>query len=127
MIDKITFNRDRKFDLQLGRAQAHEERLAKLLTGAKIELKTETWQWEQTGNIAIEFSCDGKPSGIGVTEADWWIHELCRGDQTLVYLMFPVGRLKDLCREAYRQGRHRRGGDDNRFEMVLIRVSDLLK
>jgi hypothetical protein len=43
----------------------------------------------QTDNIAIEYRCDGKPSGISTTEADFWVHELLRDGQTLVYLMFP--------------------------------------
>ena len=29
-----------------------------------------------TGNIAIEFECRGKPSGIAVTKADYWIQKI---------------------------------------------------
>lgn len=130
-MSKITFNRDHKFDLQLDQALIHERRLGEIFEGAKIEkieLKSETWQWEQTGNIAIEFACDGKPSGISATEADFWVHELRRGNETLVYLMFPIERLKQLAREAWRAGNYRRnGGDDGRFDVVLLRLSDLLK
>jgi hypothetical protein len=56
-----------------------------------------------------------------------WVHELRRDDKTLVYLMFPIERLKDLAREAYKQGRHRKGGDGLRFGNILIRLSDILK
>jgi hypothetical protein len=64
---KISFNRDGKFNLQLNQALLNERRLANIFQNQKIEkieLKSETFQWEQTGNIAIEYRCDGKPSGI---------------------------------------------------------------
>jgi hypothetical protein len=129
--DKITFNSDRKFDLQLDQALVAERRLAEIFSSGKlekIELKTETWQWEQTGNICIEYRQNGNPSGIAVTEADYWVHELRRDDQTLCYLMFPIERLKELARRAYREGRfHEGGGDGGRFCNILIPLSWVTK
>lgn len=131
MRGKIAFNRDRKFDIQLDAALIAERRLGEIFAAAtieKIELKTETWQWEQTGNICIEYLCDAKPSGISVTEADYWVHELRRDDDTLVYLMFPVPRLKELCRAAIKAGRSRsNAGDDGRFTVVLLPLREVLK
>lgn len=122
--EKITFNRDNKFDLQLNDALIAERRLADIfehLDIHKIELKTETWQWEQTGNICIEYRQNDQPSGIAVTEADCWVHELRRNGQTLCYLMFPIDRLKELARLAYKEGRyHEGGGDGGRFCNILI-------
>lgn len=124
----VTFNHDKKFDLQLGQAILHEHALAAILGDGKIELKSETWQWEQTGNICIEYLCDDKPSGISVTEADVWVHELRRDDAALVYLMFPIERLKALARDAIRNGYSRSGaGDGGRFTVALIRLKDVLK
>lgn len=129
--DKIIFNRDSKFDLQLSQALIDERRLADIFAGAKlerVELKTETWQWEQTGNICIEYRQDGRPSGIAATDADVWIHELRRNGETLLYLMIPVPRLKELCREAIKAGRSRsNAGDDGRFDVVLLPLRELLK
>lgn len=127
----ITFNRDAKFDLQLSAALIAERRLAYIFSAAKIEkieLKTETWQWRRTGNIAIEYRQKGQPSGIAITEADYWVHELCADDgSTLGYFMIPVPHLKTLCREALRRGRHHTGGGDGgKFDMVLLSVRDLL-
>jgi hypothetical protein len=126
----ISFNRDEKFDLQLNQALLHERRLAEIFRNQKIEkieLKSETFQWERTGNIAIEYRCDGKPSGISTTEADFWVHELRRNDATLVYLMFPIDRLKALAREAIKSGKCRSNvGDDGRFDVALIRLRDIL-
>ena len=129
--DKITFNHNNKFDLQLSQALIDERRLANIFTAGKIEkieLKSETWQWERTGNICVEYRQDGKPSGIDATEADYWVHELKRDGDTLCYLMFPIERLRILARDAYRNGRYREGGgDDGRFCNILIPLSDILK
>lgn len=131
MNDAVIQNRDRKFDLQLSQALIDERRLGAIFADAtieKIELKSETWQWEQTGNICIEYRCDGRPSGISTTEADVWVHELKRDGETLVYLMFPIERLKELAREAIRAGRCRSGvGDGARFDVVILRLKDILR
>jgi hypothetical protein len=127
----VSFNRSNKFDLQLSQALIHERRLGEIFRTGKIErveLKSETWQWEQTGNICVEYMCDGLPSGISTTEADYWVHELRRNDVTLVYLMFPIERLKELARHAIRNGLSRsNAGDDGRFTVALISLSDVLR
>jgi hypothetical protein len=64
----------------------------------KIELKHETYQLDKTGNISIEYMCNGRPSGIRPTQADLWVYEFRRGNGTALYLMLPVERLKQLCR-----------------------------
>jgi hypothetical protein len=123
-----------KIDLQLSEAEQNEIRLAKIFDGEfqiqKIELKSETWQWEQTGNICIEYEYNGKPSGIAKdgTKADVWVHELKRDGETLVYLMFPIERLRALCREAFKQGNHRTAaGDGGKSKVVLLALKDILK
>ena len=51
-----------------------------------------------------------------------------RDGQTLVYLMFPIDRLKALAREAFRQGQYRKGGGDGgRFDVVVLRLAEILK
>ena len=137
MSDKITFNADNKFDLQLSQSLINERRLADIFEHMdihKIELKSETWQWEQTGNICIEYArrefgdTRAMPSGIAVTEAGCWVHELKRNSKTLVYLMFPTERLKELARAAKAAGHFREfGGDGNRFSNILIPLKDILK
>jgi hypothetical protein len=128
---KVTFNHDKKFDLQLSDALIAERRLADIFVDLdihKIELKTETWQWEQTGNICIEYRQGSQKSGIAVTEAGCWVHELRRDGQTLCYLMFPIERLKELARLAYKEGHYRKGGGDGgRFCNVLIPLSWVLR
>jgi hypothetical protein len=59
---------------------------------------------------------------------DIWLHELHRDGKTLVHLMFPIERLKELARAAVKAGRCRsRAGDDGRFDVALIRLSDILQ
>ena len=120
-----------KFDLQLSQALIDERRLLDIFVGAtleKIELKSESWLWEQSGNICIEYRRNGRPSGISTTEADVWVHELKRDGQTLVYLMFPIERLKTLCRDAIRDGRCHKGvGDDDLSDVVILRLRDILQ
>jgi hypothetical protein len=127
--DDLTYNADHKYDLQLSQAKIDERRLGALLLGGKIELKSESWLWERTGNICVEYARDGRPSGIASTEADVWAHELKAVDgSTVGYFLIPVPRLKELCRAAYRAGRFRLGGGDGgRFDVVLLTVADLLK
>jgi hypothetical protein len=128
---RIQFGGGNKFDIQLSDALINERRLADIFEHVdihKIELKSETWQWEQTGNICIEYRQNGQPSGIAVTEAGCWVHELKREGQTLCYLMFPIERLKELARKAYADGHcHEGGGDGGRFCNVLIPLRDILK
>jgi hypothetical protein len=128
---KVAFNRDNKFDLQLSDALINERRLAEVFSAKKIEkieLKSESWQWERTQNICVEYRQNGAPSGIAITQADYWVHELKRDGQTLCYLMFPIERLKELARAAYMAGRyHEGGGDGRRFCNVLIPLSEILK
>jgi hypothetical protein len=125
---KIEFNRDNKFDIQLSASLISERRLAEIFAAkriAKIELKTENWQWERTGNICIEYRQNGQPSGIAATQADYWVHELRRDAETLCYLMFPLERLRALARTVGR--RHEGGGDGGRFDNYLIPLREILK
>ena len=45
-----------KFDLDLKYGQIREKRVADLLQGSKVEIKTERAWWRKTGNIAIAVS-----------------------------------------------------------------------
>lgn len=133
MIEKIQYNRDEKFDIQLSDSLIAERKLGETFAFGKIEnpkfeLKTESWLWERFGNICIEYRAGARPSGISVTEANYWVHELRRAGETLVYLMFPIERLKRLCRDAIMAGDYRvRAGDNGKQHVALIRLSDILR
>lgn len=132
MTEKATFNSDKKFDMQLSKALLDERGLAWMFEnatfeGVKIEAKDETWLWQQSGNICVEWRNHDKPSGIAATEADYWVHSLhAESGLVLVRLMFPVDVLLWLARKAYKEGRYRTGGDGGHSKMVLIPVRDIL-
>jgi hypothetical protein len=121
----MEFNRDNKWDIQLQQGEIAERELANLLC-QKIELKSESYLWRRTGNICIEFSQDGGPSGIAVTQAKLWVHLLLNDDrtETVAYLMFPVERLKQLCRSARV---YENGGDGGRYSFYLVKIADIFK
>lgn len=132
MSEKIKFNSDKKFDMQLSDALIAERRLGEIFLSAKIEkieLKTETWQWEQTGNICIEYECNGVPSGLAATQADYWVHELRRDGETLCYLMFPDSRIRNLAKHFFYIDKFRRekSGDGKKSKVVLIPLSEMLR
>ena len=70
--------------------------------------RIEYWEFKadrrtiQTGNLAIEMLCNGKPSGIWATKADYWIHCVCDGDDVLEVYEIPVKDLNDaITRQLY--------------------------
>jgi hypothetical protein len=129
--EKYTFDHGKKFDVQLAQGRVIERRVADMFSRGlleKIEVKSERWLWEQTGNICIEYANDGKGSGITTTEANAWVHALCDPDgEPRLYLLIPIERLRKLVTEARLAGRVRDGGDGNKSKLALIRIADLLR
>ena len=121
----MNLNHDNKFDIDLQYGQIREQELADILQNEKIEVKTERDKWKETGNICIEFRCRGKPSGIAVTQASWWVHVLADGDDTSCMLLFPTAKLKEIARKAVVDGKVVYGGDDNLSKMVLIPLKEI--
>ena len=103
-----------KFDIDLKFGQIYEEKIRKIFAG-KIEVKAERDIWKRTGNIAIEVRCYGKPSGLSVTEADWWIHLLTYEGRIEIGFMFKVPRLKQMIKNKVKKDEvcMMYGGDDN--------------
>lgn len=138
--EKIKYNDDEKFDIQLSQALVNERKLGAIFENAKIEyvnlsqdrykieLKTESWLWEKSGNLCIEYRHNGRRSGLAATQADFWVHELKRKDQTLVYIMIPVPHLIKLCHKYYGEGRYRHNaGDDGKASVILIPIREVLR
>ena len=121
----MTLNNDNKFDIDLQYGQVREQELADILKYEKIEVKTERDKWMETGNICIEFQSRGKASGIAVTQAEWWVHVLADGDETVCMLLFPTDKLKEIARKAVVDGKVVYGGDDNLSKMVLIPLKEI--
>lgn len=123
---KIVFNRTSKFDMQIKRALWEEERLARVFTEGtfdKLEVKGESYKWERSGNICVEFASYGKPTGIAVTEATHWVHELKRNGATVGYFIMPMDRFKEIARFCLAEGRvNHNSGDNKNTSVVLIPI-----
>ena len=114
----------KKFDLDLSYGKVREQRVAEILQDKKIEVKSERDMWMQTGNIAIEYECNGKASGIQTTESDYWFHNLCIGDDTYATLVFKTDNLRDIINTT--KGKKQvYGGDNNASKMFLISLQSL--
>ena len=114
----------KKFDLDLAYGKVREQRIADMLQDKKIEVKSERDLWMKTGNIAIEYECYGKPSGIAATEADYWFHNLCVGDKTFATLVFDVPSLRTII-ENLDYKRSVSGGDNYASRMYLLNLQKL--
>lgn len=64
-IELLEYNNDNRYDLKFKFNN-------KIL---KVEVK-EDFSCERTGNVSVEYSCDGKPSGIEVSEADLYVYKV---------------------------------------------------
>lgn len=75
----------------------YDLRLKRLSDGLEktAELKQD-FQCFMTGNIAVEFACRGKPSGIVTTKADYWVYTI-HDVGGKVYAMTTTKRLRKLC------------------------------
>ena len=114
----------KKFDLDLQYGQVREQQVADMLQDKKIEVKSERDVWQKTGNIAIEYECYGKPSGINATESDYWFHNLCIGDETFATIVFDTTSLKRIINNLDKK-RSVSGGDNNAARMYLLNLQKL--
>ena len=116
---------DRKmFDFDLEYGKVREQLVADMLQDKMIEVKSERDVWQKTGNIAIEYECYGKPSGINATESDYWFHNLCIGSETFATIVFDTASLKRIINNLDSK-RSVSGGDNNASRMYLLNLQKL--
>ena len=114
----------KKFDIDLEYGKVREKMVADMLQDKKIEVKSERDVWQKTGNIAIEYECYGKPSGINATESDYWFHNLCIGDETFATIVFDTESLKRIIANLDSK-RSVSGGDNTAARMYLLNLQKL--
>ena len=122
-LEPSTENR-KKFDIDLEYGKVREKMVADMLQDKKIEVKSERDVWQKTGNIAIEYECYGKPSGINATESDYWFHNLCIGDDVFATVVFKTKNLKRIINNLDYK-RSVAGGDHNASKMYLLNLKKL--
>jgi|TARA_R110000868_G_scaffold348268_2_gene609243 hypothetical protein len=121
---KPTKENRKKFDIDLAYGTVREEKIADMLTNKKIEVKSEKDMWQKTGNICIEYESWGKPSGIKATEADYWFHNLCVGDNEFCTLVFKTDVLKTIV-DKLDTFKTVSGGDHKASRMFLVNLQKL--
>ena len=114
----------KKFDIDLEYGQVREDMVADMLQNKKVEVKSERGMWMDTGNICIEYNSYGKPSGIDATEADYWFHNLCVGEETYATIVFKVDNLKKII-DNLDSKRSVNGGDHKASRMWLLNIQKL--
>jgi len=114
----------KKFDIDLEYGEVREQMVADMLQDKKIEVKSERDVWQKTGNIAIEYECYGKPSGINATESDYWFHNLCIGEETFATIVFDTNSLKRIIDNLDKK-KSVPGGDNNASRMYLLNLQKL--
>ena len=120
----VNSNNNFEYDLEFG--QIREQRIADLLLNERIEVKTERGQWVDSGNLAIEFECRGKPSGIATTKASYWLHILEIDGEDYCSLLFRTDVLKKAIKST-KGYRIVNGGDDNLSRLVLVPIKELFE
>lgn len=93
----------------------------------KVEVKRDRLV-SRTGNVAVEIATDDRPSGLSISQVDWYTF-LLSGDQYSddVMVAIKTERLRRLvARYQAEPGHTKRGGDGGRFLMVLVPVQELL-
>jgi len=114
----------KKFDIDLEYGTIRENKVAEMLTNKKVEVKSERGMWMKTGNIAIEYECWNKPSGINATESDYWFHNLCVGENEYCTLVFKTDVLRKIV-DKLDYFKTVSGGDNKASKMFLVNLQKL--
>ena len=85
----------------------------------KIEVKSDK-QASKTGNLAIEYECNNKPSGITSSTADYWIYFIVYPEEKREECFkIPIDHLKNIIKTCRKVS----GGDGMRSRLYLVKKS----
>ena len=86
---EVIFNNDNKWDIQL---------ILNDSTSVTYEVKDDHYSFK-SGNVAVEFECRGKPSGISVTQADFWVTKVyLKPNKESKWVVWKTSDLKESCK-----------------------------
>lgn len=63
-----------------------------------FEVKEDFMCW-RTGNVAVEYECRGKPSGIETTESDFYIYKINYPENKVKYVMHKTDIIRDMIKK----------------------------
>ncbi len=84
-----------------------------------VEVKSDA-QYQKTGNFYVEYSCNGKPSGISTTKSEIYCIYLDK-----LYIL-KTEDLKEKCRKYINTNRDKRGGDNMASKGIILPIKELL-
>lgn len=113
-------------DIDLRNGQIIERKLEALLRGSTIECKDDSGKdGKHTGNVFVEYHSREKPSGIAISERDWWFFVLADDKyKREVVVGLKTARLRRLIKEGNYPTRP--GGDKLTSSRFLVKIKGLL-
>ena len=116
---------DYRFDLNLMEGKLSENKWAEVLETVEFKKDYKAWQ---TGNIAVEYAFNDKPSGIAKTEAKYVAYVLVDEQQNENIAFFvKTNIIRDMCRKYYHDPkRNIKGGDNNSSSLILLPIDELV-
>lgn len=89
----------------------------------KLEVKFDSMA-HSSGNLFIEYSSRGKPSGIAATDAEYYLYIIAEFNYAII---LNVENLKERLRYYYKHNMYiRNGGDDDTSVGFLVPIQELL-
>jgi hypothetical protein len=86
----------------------------------------ESFESQRTGNVAIEFEKNGRPTSIQQTEAKYWIEKIHEPSGEIIFVMLLTERLKQMI-EDKQYHRIAVGGDPGTGSKVYLFKIDVIK
>ena len=112
--------------LEINKTNKYDLRVLIQRKETTIEVK-EDFSCEKTQNVGLEFSCRGKPSGIEVSQAEYYLYKIHTKDSGIVYLLFKTAILKDMIKNK-KYFRIVNGGDKGSNSMnYLFKYEEFIK
>lgn len=119
-------NHNSNFDRCLTHGEIMEDRLCSIFAEKRIEIKSDNL-WHKTGNIAVEYFCWGKKSGISISKAKFWAFILEKEKSIEWVFIVHIKKLRHLAQKYYDKGSVKYGGDAKCSWMILIPVKELIQ
>ena len=112
------------WDIDILRGINGEAQVLDILAG-KIEVKTD-FKAYKTGNLAIEIEFNNKPSGIQISEANWWLFNIRIPNKDPLLIIIALERLRQICTKYMFQGKTVMGGDNMKSKLVIIPIQEII-
>ena len=118
----MKYSRSFKHDVKVG--QLGEDWAKQFFSGEfKLEVKFDSMT-HASGKVFIEYYSRGKPSGIAVTDADYYLYIIAEFNHAII---LNVENLKERLRYYHKHKMYiRKGGDDDTSVGFLVPIQELL-